>query len=102
MAASPPPKGYWIGRVDVHDPQAYKRYVEANGPVFEKYGARFLVRGGAFENPEGTSRARQVVLEFDSYEKARACYHSSDYQDILGLRTAHSEGDMVIVEGWDG
>ena len=94
-------KGYWIGRVDVDDADAYKRYVEANGAVFEKYGARFLVRGGRFENPEGTSRSRNVVLEFDSFEQVKACYHSPDYQDIIGLRTAVSTGDMVIVEGWD-
>ena len=95
------PKGYWIGHVDVQDDEAYKRYIQANGPVFEKYGGRFLVRGGPFENPEGTSRARHVVLEFVSYEQAKACYHSADYQDIIGLRTAVSTGDMVIVEGWD-
>lgn len=94
------PKGYWIGRVDVDDPEAYGEYVRANGPVFAKYGGRFLVRGGRFENPEGTSRARNVVLEFDSYERALACYNSREYQDIIGIRTAVSVGDMVIVEGW--
>ena len=36
-------KGYWIGRVDVHDPEAYKKYVAANAVAFEKYGAKFLV-----------------------------------------------------------
>lgn len=97
-------KGYWIGRVDVHDLEAYKAYVAANGAVFAKFGAKFLVRGGPFENPEGTSRSRNVVLEFDSYEQALACYHSPDYQAIIPLRngTGVSEADMVIVEGWDG
>ena len=97
------PKGYWIGRIDVHDLEAYKKYVAANGDAFAKYGANFLVRGGQFENPEGTSRSRNVVLEFESYEKALACYHSEEYQSIIGLRTADgvSEGDMVIIEGYD-
>lgn len=98
------PKGYWIGRVDVHDVEAYKKYVAGNAIAFEKYGARFLVRGGEFENPEGTSRSRNVVLEFESYEQALACYHSPEYQAVIGLRTDNnvSQGDMVIVEGWDG
>ena len=39
------PKGYWIARVDVSDPEAYKEYVAANAAAFAKYGARFLVRG---------------------------------------------------------
>ena len=98
------PKGYWIGRVDVSDPEAYKKYVLANATAFEKYGAKFLVRGGQFENPEGGSRSRNVILEFDSYQKALDCYHSDEYQSIIGLRTENgvSEGDIVIIEGWDG
>ena len=96
-------KGYWIGRVDVHDPEAYKKYVAANAFALEKYGAKFLVRGGAFENPEGNSRSRNVVIEFESYEKALACYHSPEYQNAIGFRTENgvSEGDIVIIEGYD-
>jgi len=95
-------KGYWIGRVDVNDMEAYKAYVTANAAVFEKFGARFLVRGGQFETPEGTSRSRNVVLEFESYQQALACYHSPDYQSIIPLRTENgvAVGDMVIVEGY--
>ena len=67
------PKGYWVARVDVTDPEKYKRYVAANGAAFAKYGGRFLVRGGRFEAPVGTSRERNVVVEFPSYEAALAC-----------------------------
>lgn len=97
-------KGYWIGRVDVADIEAYKKYVAANGSVFEKYGGRFLVRAGKFETPEGTSRSRNVVLEFDSYEQAKACYYSDEYQSIIGLRQKNgvSTGDLIIVEGYGG
>jgi len=44
-------KAYWIGRVDVNNPDGYKAYVAANAEPFRKYGATFLVRGGQFENP---------------------------------------------------
>ncbi len=57
-------KAYWIARVDVHNMDGYKQYVAENGPVFNKFGAKFLVRGGQFEAKEGTSRSRNVVLEF--------------------------------------
>ena len=97
-------KGYWIGRVDVHDLEAYKKYVEANAAAFEKYGAKFLVRGGQFETPEGTSRSRNVVLAFETYAIALECYHSPEYRKAIGFRTNEgvSEADMVIVEGWEG
>ena len=70
------PKGYWIARVDVTNAEGYQGYVAANGAAFKKYGARFMVRGGAFEAPEGKARARNVVLEFPDYATAVACYHS--------------------------
>lgn len=95
-------KGYWIGHVDISNLDEYKKYVAANGAVFAKYGAKFLVRGGAFENPEGSARSRHVILEFDSYEQAKECYYSQEYQDVMAIRAAEgvSEGDFVIVEGY--
>ena len=95
-------KGYWIGRVDVTDPEGYKEYVAANAAVFRKFGARFLVRGGTFDAPEGHPRSRNVVLEFADYATALACYHSPEYQAAKALRDGRSEADMLIIEGYDG
>lgn len=96
------PKAYWIARVDVTDPEQYKLYVQRNDAVFAKFGGRFLVRAGQFENPEGTSRGRQVVIEFPSYQVAQACYRSPEYAPQIALRQASAEADIVIVEGYDG
>jgi uncharacterized protein (DUF1330 family) len=95
-------KGYWIAHVDVHDPQAYEAYRAANAVPFAKYGARFLVRGGRFEVPEGKTRSRNVVIEFKDYDTALACYRSPEYRAAIELRRNHSDGDVVIVEGYDG
>ena len=95
-------KGYWIGRVDVSNPEEYKAYMVANAVPFKKYGAKFLVRGGQFENPEGASRARNVVLEFKDYATALACYRSPEYQANIKVRAPHSVADIVIIEGYDG
>jgi uncharacterized protein (DUF1330 family) len=95
-------KGYWIGRVDVANPEGYKAYVAANAEPIRKHGGRFLVRGGKFEAPEGQSRSRNVIVEFPSYEAARACYNSPEYQHAIGLRKPHSTIDIVIIEGYDG
>jgi len=95
-------KGYWIARVDITDMEQYKSYIAANAAAFRKYGARFLVRSGKYENPEGTSRARNVVIEFPSYQAAVECWHSPEYQSALKLRTQVSTADLVIIEGYDG
>ena|SRR5436853_6309273 len=95
-------KGYWIGRVDVSDPEAYKAYVAANAIAFRKYGARFLVRGGTFEAPEGTHRARNVVIEFADYATALACYRSPEYARAITLRQGNSVADIIVIEGYDG
>lgn len=96
------PKGYWIGRVDIADPERYKAYVAANAKPFKTFGARFLVRAGRFENPEGSSRSRNVVIEFPSYQAALDCWKSREYQDAMALRLPVSTGDLVIIEGYDG
>lgn len=95
-------KGYWIARVDVADPERYKAYIAANAVPFKRFGARFLVRAGRFENPEGSSRPRNIVLEFPSYEAALDCYRSPEYQAALALRLPVSTIDLVIIEGYDG
>jgi uncharacterized protein (DUF1330 family) len=92
-------KGYWMGMVDVTDPENYPQYMAANKAAFDKYGATFLVRGGQGEVLEGPRATRLVVIEFDSYETAQACYHSPEYQAALQLRRKFSTAHFAIVEG---
>lgn len=96
------PKGYWIARVDVSDPEQYKKYVAANADPLRKYGAHFLVRAGRSETPEGISRSRNVVIEFPSYEAALECWKSPEYQAAIKLRTSISTADLLVIEGYDG
>jgi uncharacterized protein (DUF1330 family) len=96
------PKAYWIARVDVTNPEGYQGYVTANAAAFTKYGARCLVRGGRMQAPEGTPRARNVVIEFKDYETALACYQSAEYAAAKAKRIGHSEADLIIIEGYDG
>ncbi len=95
-------KGYWIAHVDVSDPESYKDYVAANAAAFSKYGARFLVRAGQDTVKEGRFKPRHVILEFESYQTALDCYNSPEYAHAMSLREAASDGDLVIVEGYDG
>lgn len=103
--SSPPAaanKGYWIAHVDVTDPEGYKAYTTANQAPFAEFGARYLVRAGQREVPEGKVRSRTVVMEFPSFDAALACYHSPSYQAAKKLREHTAVADLVVVEGYDG
>ena len=93
------PKGYWIVHVTVTNPDEYAEYVRLDTPVIEEFGGKFLVRGGQAETPEKQQKDRHVVIEFPDYDTARACYHSDAYQEAARIRMAHSDSDIVIIEG---
>jgi len=95
------PKGYWIGHVDVSNAERYPDYMKAAQPAYEKYGAKFIVRGGRFDAVEGQARSRHVIVEFESYDQAVACYNSPEYQSAATIRRENAEGDLLIVEGTD-
>lgn len=93
-------RGYWVARVDVSNEEAYARYRELNAIAFEKYGAKFLVRGPAGKVAKGTPRKHNVVLEFKDYETALACYESPEYQAAKVFLDQVGEIDLVIVPGY--
>jgi len=95
-------KGYWVARVDVNNEDGFKPYAAANGAIFKKFGARYVVRGGKFDGMEGSSRSRNVVIEFPDYATALACYRSPEYQANIKVRQPHSAVDLIIIEGYDG
>ena len=95
-------KGYWIAHVDVRDPERYKEYIATATPAYKEFGATFLVRGGAFMAVEGTARSRNVIIEFPSYEAAVACYESETYQRARAIRQEVSDGDIMIIKGYEG
>ena len=93
------PKAYWIVRVSVRNIDEYPCYLTAARPAFEKFGANFLVRGGAYESMEGSSRERNVVVEFADMAAAKACYASPEYQAARAIRQQHADADFLIAEG---
>ncbi len=95
-------KGYWIAYVDVTNPNGFASYQVPLMPSVGKFGGRFLVRGGAREVVEGAVRGRTVVIEFPSYDMARECYYSNEYQAAKKLRDGNADVDLVIVEGYGG
>ena len=93
------PKGYIIGQITVTDPENYKEYVVKDTPILERLGAKFVVRGGQQEVPEGQAGQRTVVIEFPSYEAALAAYNDPEYQEVAKIRHRTATSTIIVVEG---
>lgn len=91
-------KAYWIMRVSVRDELRYAEYLAAAAPAFQKFGARFIVRGGAFETMEGNGE-RNVVVEFWDRSTAFACYESPEYRSAKAIRQKYADTDFIIIDG---
>lgn len=90
--------GLWIAHVDVTDEEKYGRYVAGATEAIQAHGGTFVARGGRYQQLEGQDKARNVVVRFDTFEDAVACYHSDAYQAIVGLAIEGSDRSIVVVE----
>ena len=91
---------YIIAQVDVTDPDRYQEYARLAGPATQKYGGRFLVRGGAKTVLEGRiPGARIVVTEFPDVAAAKRFYDSVEYQAARQKRLGAADFNMMVVEG---
>ena len=93
------PKGYLICHITVNDPEAYKEYVEKDTPILLGLGGSFVVRGGRSETPEGEPLNRHVVIEFPSFEAAKAAYNDPEYQKVAEIRRRTADSVIILVEG---
>jgi len=94
-------KGYVVARITVTDPIAYAEYSKASAEALKAHGGRALVKGGRMAQLEGDSRARNVVLEFESFEAAQNYYNSIEYQAAKAKRKGAAVADIVAIEGAD-
>ncbi|MGF1610170.1 MAG: DUF1330 domain-containing protein [Kiloniellales bacterium] len=90
---------YWIARVNVSDPDAYAEYAKRATVALQSHGGRILARGGRVESLEGEPYARNVVVEFPSFEQALACYNSPAYREAKALQEGAAVRNLCIVEG---
>ena len=91
---------YVIAHIDVKDPTRYEDYKKMVPPSLEKFGGRFIVRGGRTHTLEGDwAPKRFVMVEFPSVEQAKAWWDSPEYRAARDLRWATAESQMIIAEG---
>jgi uncharacterized protein (DUF1330 family) len=91
---------YLIIEITVIDPEVYAEYVDQVPAVVERYGGRYLVRGGGVTPLSGDWHPeRIIVVEFDGIEQIQDFLNSPEYQALVPLRQQSTTSRSVIVEG---
>jgi uncharacterized protein (DUF1330 family) len=94
-------KGYWIARVNISDNEAFKEYAKRAKSAIEKYGGKYVVRGGKLSVLEGKNDfERNVVVEFESVKKAQECFNSNEYQEAKSYRKDKADFNAIVIEGY--
>ena len=91
---------YLMVRAKVTDMKQYQEYMKLTPAILEKYGGRFIIRGGKkviLEGPEVTER--MVMVKFDSVDAARRMYDSDEYQAAVKVRQGAAEASFIVMEG---
>jgi len=90
---------YAMVHIDVNDAEEYAKYAALAGPAVDKFGGKFLARGGECEQMEGKGRSRNVIVQFADMKTAKAFYHSPEYQEALSFGLTSADREYVFVEG---
>jgi uncharacterized protein (DUF1330 family) len=91
---------YLISQIEIHDPQGYEEYRKLVGASLEKYGGKFVARGGRIDVLEGNWKPKRVVIcEFESLERARQWYESPEYRPAMDIRQKTSDAKIIVVDG---
>jgi uncharacterized protein (DUF1330 family) len=91
---------YIVAELTITDPEGFEEYRQGVPATVERYGGRYIVRGGQLEALEGNWQPRRLtILEFPTAEQARAWWSSEEYRDLKALRQRTSKTNMVVVEG---
>ena len=92
-------KGYWIVKANTVDAEKQSKYAPLAAIAVEKYGGRYLVRGGQNITNEGVEYERNVVIEFPSYQIAQDAYLSEEYSLAKSILGEAKDRILTIVEG---
>jgi uncharacterized protein (DUF1330 family) len=91
---------YVIVEIDIVDPAGYEEYKKLAGPTVEKYGGKYVARGGKAEVLEGDWQPKRiVVLQFDSMQRAKDWLHCEEYREPRKMRHRTARTNMILVEG---
>jgi uncharacterized protein (DUF1330 family) len=91
---------YIIVEIDIIDPIGYEEYKKLAGASVEKYGGKYVMRGGKTEVLEGDWQPKRiVVVEFESAQRAKEWLNCEEYREPRKMRHRTARTNMILVEG---
>lgn len=91
---------YVIVEIDIVDPVGYEEYKKQAAATVEKYGGKYIVRGGQTEVLEGVWQPKRIViLRFDSLQRAKEWLNCEEYREPRKMRHRTAKTNMIVVEG---
>ena len=90
-----------ISEVEILERAQADTYRSLASASIERYGGRYIVRGGAIELIEGERdpKRRLVIVEFPAMQRAHEWYRSPEYAEALKVRAGALTRTLTFVEG---
>ena len=95
-------KGYWVALYKkIDSTKNLKDYSTKVTSIIKSFGGKPLVRGGEYQCLEGENFLRTVIWEFPSYDAAKECHESKEYQAGWALAKGTTERNLQIIQGFN-
>ena len=93
-------RGIWIAVYEkIENMETLKKYAAKATDAISKYSGKFIVRGGKNITLEGNRSPRTVIVEFPTFEEAKKCYNSDEYQGAYNILKGSVKRNLQIIEG---
>ena len=85
---------------EIYDKEKYMQYVGKVPAIVEKFGGRYMIRGGKTTVIDGDwNPLRFIMIEFENMDKFNAWWNSAEYKAVAPLREESAKTNAVVIEG---
>ena len=94
------PKGYFLSaHRSPADSQKRDSYLVLATPAMIEAGGKLLASTNIIDAHENGVVEQTVLIEFESFDKAKSAYNSNEYQEALKALNGGADRDIRIFEG---
>jgi uncharacterized protein (DUF1330 family) len=92
---------YLLADETITDPAAFEEYKRRVLPIIQKFGGRFLSRGGThvmLETGRGWEPGRLVIIEFPDVAAIQEWYDSPEYRPVRDIRLGAAQSTLIALD----